>query len=436
MVSADARGAALVPRLGTFHTTMLVMGGIVGSGIFVNPHVVALSLASPVWILAAWATGGAIALAGAFVYAELARRFRGAGGQYVYLRETYHPAVAFLYGWCLLLVVQSGGMAAVAVTFARYAPRPDGVSEATVAVAVLAALTLVNCSGVVAGAWLQSLLMVLKIGAIAALALAGIGAGRLASLAPSATAAGGGDGLLAFAAALTPVLFAYGGWQTASFVAEEMEDPARNLRRGLLWGVLGVIALYLAVNVACLMTLGAEGLRRSDAPARDVMLAALGPAGARAIGLAIALSALGFLAQSMLTAPRVYFAMARDGLFFERFGRPSPRTRVPVAAIVLQGVAAALVALSGRYEQILSYVVAVDFVWFGLTGLALFVLGRGSGADAPKVPGHPLTTLVFVAACFAVAAASVAHDPVHGGIGLAILAAGVPVAFAWARRRR
>lgn len=432
-----ARG--LARRLGAFHATMLVMGGIVGSGIFVNPHVVAREVGTPFLILAAWVAGGAIALAGAFIYADLAARFPEAGGQYVYLRNAYHPMVAFLYGWSLLLVVQSGGMAAVAVTFARYAPRPagGGWSERGVAVATLVALAVVNCLGVRAGATVQSTLMVLKIAAIGILALCGFTAGSGSRLSgPWFDGAGAGATLAAFGAALTPVLFAYGGWQTAAFVAGEMRDPARDLKRGLLFGVAGVVALYLAVNLACLRVLGASGLAAAPAPATAVMEAAFGAGGGRFIAAGIAVSTLGFLAQSMLTAPRVYYAMANDGLFFRRVGAVNARTAVPVWAVLLQGAVASLIALSGRYEQILSYVVSVDFLWFGLTGLALLVFARRPAAAAAGVPGQPWTTLFFVAACWAVAGATIFNRPFETGIGLLILISGVPVYFAWRGRLR
>ncbi|HKP76439.1 MAG TPA: amino acid permease, partial [Longimicrobiaceae bacterium] len=359
---------ALARRLGAFDATMIVMGGIVGSGIFVNPHVVAERLHSPLLIVAVWVLGGAIALAGAFVWAELAARRPAVGGQYAYLRDAYHPAVAFVYGWALLLVIQTGGMAAVAVTFARYFREVTHVplGEPVVAALALGLLVAINCVGVRAGSSVQSAFMVLKILAIAALIGAGLFfAGRPVDVAPIVYKHP--DTPLNFAAAMTPVMFAYGGWQTASFVAGEMRDPRRDLSRGLVLGVLGVIALYVGVNVACVKALGADGLAANGAPASAVMRAAFGPGGASLIAVGIAISTFGFLSQGMLTAPRVYFAMADDGLFFRGVAWVDPRTRVPVVAIALQGVLALLIALTGTYEQILNYVTSVDFIFFGLT---------------------------------------------------------------------
>ena len=443
---SETAAPRLARRLNLFDATMIVMGGIVGSGIFVNPSVVARQVHSPALILGAWLAGGGVALLGAFVYAELAARRPEVGGQYAYLRDAFHPSVAFVYGWALLLVIQSGGMAAVAVTFARYfrevthAPLADGA----LAVLTLALLTVVNCLGVRAGSNVQSLLMVLKIAAIAALVACGLlFAGSAENLsAPLVGRSAEGNLLTDFGAALTPVMFAYGGWQTASFVSGEMRDPRRDLARGLLIGVCGVIVLYTAVNFVCLYALGAEGLAATETPASSVMRLALGERGARLIAVGIAVSTLGFLSQGMLTAPRVYFAMAKDGLFFKGVAKVSERTRAPVVAIALQGALAAYIALSGTYEQILNYVVSVDFIWFGLTALSIFVFrGRAprersdEGAGLFKVPGHPLTTALFAAACALIVAATVYKYPRDSAVGLAIMAAGVPAYFFWRRLR-
>jgi basic amino acid/polyamine antiporter, APA family len=442
----DSHG--LARRLGLFDATMIVMGGIIGSGIFATPHDVARQVHTPFLVLGAWLAGGAVALAGAFVYAELAARRPEVGGQYAYLREAFHPSVAFLYGWALLLVIQTGGMAAVAITFARYFSELTGTSlpDWGVAAATLAVLTAVNCLGVRSGSNVQSLLMVLKILAVAAL----VACGLFAVAEPRALTEGplldrpASLGLLtAMGAALTPVMFSYGGWQTASFISGEMREPRRDLPRGLLLGVCGVILLYVLVNVAFLRALGAAGLAETETPASALMRSVLGETGARLIAVGIAVSTLGFLSQSMLTAPRVYFAMAEDGLFFRGVARVSERTRAPVVAIALQGLLAAVIAYWGKFGQILNYVVSVDFIWFGLTALSLFVFrrraetpvksdGRGVGF---RVPGHPFTTLFFAAACAFIVAATFYQAPSNSAIGLVILATGVPVYFLWRGRK-
>src|SRR5216117_3121543 len=435
MASAPADTPGLARRLGPFDATMIVMGGIVGSGIFANPREVAVELPSAPLLLAAWGAGGVMALLGALIYAELAARRPGVGGQYAYLRDAYHPLAAFLYGWVLLLVVQTGGMAAVALIFARYSGRLLGVSfpEPALGMAALLALTVVNCLGVAMGARVQSALMVLKIAAIATLIVCGwLLVPPVTGTAAAAPLAGQGvRALFAFGAAMAPVLFAYGGWQTASFVSGELRDPRRDLPRGLLLGVSGVIVLYLGVNWVCVRALGGPGLAQTLAPASAVMERALGPAGARLIAAGIAISTLGFLSQSMLTAPRVYYAMAADGVFFRSVARIHPTTRVPIVAIALQGMVAVVITLSGTYEQILSYVVSTDFIFFGLTGLALFVFRRRQPPGEFREPGHPVTTAIFVAACWAIVIATIVHAPRDSAIGFAILAAGLAAYWFW-----
>jgi APA family basic amino acid/polyamine antiporter len=410
------------------------MGGIVGSGIFINPYVVAREVPSTALILLAWVFGGVVAFAGALVYAELASLRPEVGGQYAYLREAFHPAVAFVYGWVLLLVIQSGGMAAVAVTFARYFRELTGstASDGLIASVTLAVLTAVNCLGVASGSRLQGLFMVLKIVAIAGLVACGFWFVGPAHLAPASPGPTGGP--LAFGAALVPVLFAYGGWQTAGFVMGELKRPERDMPRALLLGVAGVVVLYVSVNVVCVRALGPAGLAATTTPASAVMRLALGERGAAVLALGIAFSTVGFLAQSILTAPRVYYAMAVDGLFFRAVGYLHPRTRVPVVAIVLQGLAAGVIALSGRYEQILNYVVSVDFIAMGLTAAALFRFrGRGETGSF-RVPGHPWTTLFFVLSCWSVVASAVFSHPRDTVIGLGLMAAGLPAYFFWRGR--
>ena len=409
----------LARQLNLFDITMIVMGGIIGSGIFMNPYVVAQRVHTEFLILGVWVFGGAVAMAGAFVYADLAERNTAIGGQYAYLRDAWHPSVAFLYGWCLLLVIQTGGMAAVAVTFAHYLVEMTGLPwpPAAIAAVTLMALAAINIVGVRAGSSTQNVLMLLKILAIAALVAAGFfvhpqpgrGMGEIASVG-------------SIGSALTPVLFAYGGWQTASFLSGEMKNPRRDLARGVILGVSGVVILYVAVNWACVRALGPDGLAQTRTPASAVMTLAFGSAGGRIVAAGIALSTLGFLSQGMLTAPRIYYAMARDRVFFSAIGKLYERTQVPAAAIVLQGVLAAVIAFSGAYDQILNYVVSIDFIFFGLTGAALFRKSK---------PNHPLTTVFFVTACWITVLATILKSPGTSFIGLGILVAGVPVYFLW-----
>lgn len=457
--SVPDQPSSLARRLGLFDATMIVMGGIIGSGIFMNPSEVAREINTAPLILGAWAAGGLVALAGAFVYAELAARRPHVGGQYAYIREAYHPAVAFVYGWALLLVIQSGGMAAVAITFARYFKELTAIptQEWLIAGVALALVTAINCLGVRAGSSLQSSLMVLKIVAIVGLIVCGLfvsgplpAAVGIQQMGDPRPDAGGWQLLAAFGAAMVPVLFAYGGWQTANFIAGEVREPRKNLPLGLLLGVAGVTTLYLAVNFVCVRALGPQGLAATDTPASEVMRQAFGETGARMIAVGIAVSTLGFLSQAILTTPRVYFAMAQDKLFFKSVSWLDPRTRVPVVAIALQGLLAMVIACSGKYKQILSYVVSVDFIFFGLTATCIFIFRRRDKKNATakdaiasesnsiryKMPGHPVTTALFIAVCWVVVANTVYKHPGNTWIGLAIMLAGIPAYYFWRWRRR
>jgi basic amino acid/polyamine antiporter, APA family len=421
-----------------FDATMLVMGGIIGSGIFINPYVVAREVHTAPLILGVWLFGGSLALAGAFIWAELACRLPGAGGQYLYLREAYHPSVAFLYGWVLLLVTQTGGMAAVAVTFARYTRELTGISasDGMIAATTLLALTAVNCFGARTGSNVQSAFMLLKSLAIAALVVAGFTLhGTIASSAPAQLSTGRSM-LGNIGAAMIPVAFAYGGWQTSSFIAAEMKNPKRDLSRGLIIGVLGVIVLYVSVNYVCLHALGPAGLAATKTPASAVMRAAWGPAGARWIAFGIASSTVGFLSQGILTTPRVYCAMAQDGLFFRSVGWVWPRTGAPVVAIVLQGLMATLIAIAGRYEQILNFTISIDFTSFAITAAAIFVLRRKQ-RETPeyRVPGYPLVPAFFILACAGIVASTLISYPENSLIGWGILAAGYPAYLFWSHRK-
>jgi APA family basic amino acid/polyamine antiporter len=329
-------------------------------------------------------------------------------------------------------------MAAVAVTFARYFVELTNlpIGYAKLAALVLAVLTVINCLGVRAGSTVQSILMVLKIAALLALVIFGL---TLTKPAPNPSHLLDGPpsfGLLtAFGAALVPVIFSYGGWQTATFVAGEIKEPRRNLPRGLIIGVTGVVLLYLAANVVCIIVLGSVGLAASAAPASDVMRNALGDFGARAIAAGIAISTVGFLSQSMLTAPRVYFAMAQDGLFFKSVGKVHPRTRAPIVAIALQGLLAIVIAFLGSYDRILNYVVSIDVIFFGLTACCIFVIRKRTPRESAGVPGHPVTTILFIAVCWSVAINTIYTFPRNTLVGIAILLAGLPAYWFWRSRR-
>jgi len=444
--SISGSPTGLVARLGLFDAIMVVMGGIIGSGIFINPYVVATLVHTPILILGAWVAGGAIALLGAFIYAELADRMPKVGGQYAYLSAAFHPAVGFLYGWVSLLVIGAGGTAAVAVTFAKYFGQLThlAIPENVPAIAVIVALVAINCMGVRAGSGLQSLFMVLRILAVAMIVAGGAwfivrASGTSHSAWHTAVDRPVSLGLLSvFGASMIPVLFAYGGWQTANFIAAEIREPRKTLARALLLGVLGVIALYVSVNFIYVQALTPVGLASTATPASEVMRRAFGDWGARLIAVAIVISTVGFLSQAMLTYPRLYFAMASDGVLPAGFARLARRSRAPVGTIVLQGCVTIAVVLLGTYEQILSYVVVMDWLFFGLTATSLFIFRRrdrlnpapGAAADVEyRVPGHPWSTGVFTAVSAWIVLNTIYKYPRNAGVAVCILFAGLPFYF-------
>ncbi len=433
-------------RLGLFDATMAVIGGIIGAGIFLNPTIVAQRLSTTPWILAAWGAGGVVAVLGALCFAELGARRPAAGGGYVYLREAFGPLAAFLYGWTLLLVIGSGAIAAVAVTFARYATDLLHLPAAAVdplAIGAIVVLTAVNYVGVRAGATTQNVFTGLKLTALALLIVVSLVAAAEGGANPPVgtvtPAAPHGLGLLgAFGAALIPILFSYGGWQQTNFIAEEIREPRRNLPRALLLGVAAVVAVYVLANVAYLTLLGAPRLAASLAPASDTMRAVLGPTGGTLIAAGIVVSTFGFLNLAILVSPRVYQAMADDGLFFSWAARLHPRFRTPAGALLFQAGWSIVLLLSGTYGQLLDYVVFGDWIFFGLVVATLFRYRRDPAGDdvAFRTPGYPLVPGLFVLVAIYVVISSVWSNAGNAAIGAALIAAGVPVFVLWRRRRR
>jgi APA family basic amino acid/polyamine antiporter len=436
------------PRLGLFSAAMAVVGGIIGAGIFLNPAIVAQRVGSPTLVLIAWILGGVVALAGAFCFAELGARHPQAGGGYVYLREAFGPLPAFLYGWTLLLVITAGGIAAVARTFASYAANLVALPESAVtplAAGAIVLLSIVNYVGVRQGALTQNVFTVLKLGALVLLIAVGLwvgatGPGPAVPAAPVVVPAGAWATITALGAALVPVLFAYGGWQSTNFIAAEIRDAQRQLPRALLLGVGIVILVYVLVNLAYLGTLGAAGLAASSAPASEVMRAGLGRTGGTLIAAGIVASTFGFLNFTILAAPRVYQAMAADGLFFQSVARLHPRYRTPGMGIVIQSSWAVLILLTGSYATLVNYVTFGDWIFFGLSGATLFVFRRRDrdGGTRPSflAPLHPWPSIVFSIAATAAVVSAVRESPLNSLLAAGIIALGVPVYFAWKRTGR
>jgi len=439
-------GVTFKRALGRFDATMIVIGGIIGSGIFINPYIVAQRLDSSALVLGAWIVGGAIALAGALSYAELGSVFPHVGGQYAYLRDAMHPLAGFLYGWALLAVIETGAIAAVAIAFATYTLRlvgQPGLSPIPLAIAALVILSLINVLGVKPGSRVLNVLVVLKIGALAVLIAFGLFAAAVPGwwsmhrFSPTAPA----SGAIAFGAALVPILFAYGGWQNANYVAEEVEDPRRQLPVSIIGGTIAVVAIYVLVNIVYLRALGLEGLATTSTPAADAARHMFGSVGDRFVTAAIALSTFGFLDLAILAPTRVYYAMAADGLFFPALAKLHPAYRTPAAAIAVQTTWSCILAFSGNYGQLLNYVVFADWIFFGLTVSTIMVFRRTVPIDVRpassfRAPGYPLVPALFVAAAAAIVLSVVWADPGSASRGALLLAAGIPLFYWFATRKR
>lgn len=442
-LNAAAAGADYLRRLGVFSTTMVVIGGIIGAGIFLNPAIVAQRVHSATFILTAWVVGGGVALVGALAFAELGARRPQAGGGYIYLTEAFGPLAAFLYGWTFLFIINSGGIAAVAVTFARYTVDLFGISTAYIkplAAALLVALAGVNYFGIRSGSITQNIFTVLKLAALTVLIFVGVflARGGADATAPVETIQGFGV-VRALGVALIPVLFAYGGWQYSNNIASEIVDPERTLPKALGTGIAVVIAVYVLANVAYIRALGPAGLAASLAPAADTMRVVMGPVGAALMALGIIASTIGFVNSGMLSAPRMLQAMSADGLFFRFASRLHPKYRTPTGGILIQAVWAVALALSGTYGQLLDYVVFGDWIFFGLIVATLFFYRRRDARTRVtptvfRMPGYPVLPALFVIVAAYVVASVVLSNPRNALLGVLLIALGVPAFLFWRRQ--
>jgi basic amino acid/polyamine antiporter, APA family len=432
-----------VRRLGTFSTTMVVIGGIIGAGIFLNPAIVAQRVHSAAFILTAWIIGGGVALIGALAFAELGARRPQAGGGYIYLTEAFGPLAAFLYGWTFLFIINSGGIAAVAVTFARYTVDLLGISTAYIkplAAALLVALAGVNYFGIRSGSITQNIFTVLKLAALTVLIFVGIFLARGGAGATTPTETIHGLGVVrALGIALIPVLFAYGGWQYSNNIASEIVDPERTLPRALGIGIAVVIAVYVLANVAYIRALGPAGLAASLAPAADTMRVVMGPLGAALMAVGIIVSTIGFVNSGILSAPRMLQAMSADGLFFRFASRLHPKYRSPAGGILIQAVWAVALALSGTYGQLLDYVVFGDWIFFGLIVATIFAYRRNDAQTGVtptvfRMPGYPVLPALFVVVAVYVVVSAILSNPRNALLGALLIALGIPAFLFWRRQ--
>ena len=430
------------PVLELRDTIALIVGIVVGAGIFKTPSLVAAN-AGDAWVmLGAWLLGGAVSLIGALCYAELATACPHAGGEYHFLTRAYGRKLSFLFAWARLAVITTGSIALLAFVFGDYCSRLyslGGQSSAIYAALIVVALTAVNIAGVKSGAATQNWLTALQLSGLLALAVAGL---ALAPAADTAAAPAGADpGQPAFGLAMVFVLLTYGGWNEAAYISAEVKPGRRNMLRALMWSMFIVTALYLLVNLAYLRGLGLAGMARSQVVAADLLQQVWGSAGAQAISVLIAISALTSINATIIFGARSNYALGCDWPLLGFLGRWNARTGSPTQALLAQGaVALVLIAFGARmrqgFETMVDYIAPVFWLFFLLTGLALFVLRRREPELARpfRVPLYPLLPLAFCASSAWLLYSSLAYTRLGALVGVGVLAAGVPLLALAARR--
>jgi APA family basic amino acid/polyamine antiporter len=434
----------LQKKLTLYGLTMIAVGSCIGSGIFVTPAQIASALPNATLVLAVWALGGIIALTGALTFSELGGMFPKSGGVYVYLREAYGDMVGFLYGWVILLVVNTGALAGLCVAFAEYLKIffPDMSSDAktAVAAATMLVLTGVNILGVSVSQGLANVFTGLKLLAIAGIIVAGFVFFDPAAVQLDFSLRQGIPENLttAMLTGLIGVLFSVGGWHHASYMAGEALDAPRTVPRAMFFGVLIVLVMYLLVNLAYMFLLPLDVIAHTPRVAGEAM-SKLAPWGGKAVAVAIALSIFGTISIYTMSAPRIYFAMAADGIFFKQLAFVHPRWRTPVTAMLVQVVwaVAVLVFFRGLFDQIITFVTFMDIAFMGLAGAAVFVFRRKNpAAERPvRTWGYPVVPLIFVLISAAFALNTLLERPQQALPGLGLLGAGVVVYVAFKKKR-
>jgi APA family basic amino acid/polyamine antiporter len=448
----------LKAELGIWTAAALVVGTVIGSAIFLVPNDMVKSVGSPFMVFVVWIFGGMLSLFGALSYAELAAMLPQAGGEYVYLREAYGPLWAFIYGWTQMWVAKSGSIATLATGFfiylANFRPEMNGVwivvplplGEAgqpleirygqLLAMGVIVVLAFINYFGVKVGGDLQVIVTILKVGLIAGIIVIGLttGHGSVANYHTSIPAPGGITG---FFAALVAALWAYDGWNNVSMVSAEIRNPQRNLPRALITGTLVVIAIYLLANLAYFYVLPASDVASSARVAAETMRRILGTPGANAVSIVAMISIFAALNGSILSGSRVPFAMARDGVFFKSVGFVHPVHRTPSVSILALSAWGALLVLSGRYNQLYTYVIFASVILYGMATAAVIVLRfkRPDLARPYRTLGYPFVPVVFVLGISCLVISTLLKSPRESFMGLGLVSLGLPFYFFWKRRR-
>jgi basic amino acid/polyamine antiporter, APA family len=433
---------AVLPRaIGYLGATAIVVGTIIGSGIFLVPHNVAMHVGTPGSLFAVWVVGGLLSLAGALSLAELGAALPEAGGVYVYLREAYGKGFAFLYGWGMLVVIHSGSVATLAVAFGIYSGTflpLTPLERKLVASAVVAVLTAVNVFGVRSGSAVQTLFTFAKLAGLAIIVGSAVFARGVRPLASSLPLPTPHTTVSSFGIALIGVLWAYEGWHMLSYTAGEVRNPARVLPRSFFLGTLLVVLAYLSANLAYLRVLTLSALAQHERVAATAMEILVGPRGRLFVSALILCSIFGALNGTILTGPRAYFAMARDKVFFSSVGRVHPRFKTPALAVLIQGVLSIVLAVSGTYEQLYTYVIFSAWIFYGAAVMAVLVLRRQRpNLERPyRIWGSPFVPIAFALAALAIVANTLVTKPRESGVGLGIILLGLPIYFAWRRKEQ
>jgi APA family basic amino acid/polyamine antiporter len=428
--------APLRKELNVLDAVAVVVGTVIGSGIFLLPSFVAVQLHSLAAVLLVWLVGGLLSLFGALSLAELGSIYPGTGGLCTYLRHIYGPLPAFLYAWALLLMIHTGSIAALAVAFGIYVGQVlplNIVEQKVLSVVLILGFTLVSCLGIRGGKLVQNLIAVAKVSGLAGiiLLLNAKGTRPIHFFKMPVSAHSPAFSIAGFGIALVAVLWAYEGWHVLSFIAGEMKKPKVDLPRSLLYGSAIVMLIYLAANLGYYHALPAAEIRGSNAVAALAVGKLLGPIGANSISILILVSILGSMNGLILSGPRVSFAMAREGIFPAVFSGLSDRYRTPIAALVVQGVWAALLAASGSYQQLFTDVIFTAWIFYGLAVAGVLVLRRSQPqmTRSFSVPGYPWLSLLFCVAAAGVILGTLIARPIGASIGLGLVAAGIPVYF-------
>jgi basic amino acid/polyamine antiporter, APA family len=427
---------ALRRTLGTTDLTLLVIGNVIGSGIFLVPSGVLKQTGGSVTAAAlVWLVGGALSLLGALSYGELGSMEQSSGGLYGYIRDGFGRFPAFLYGWTLFFVIGSGTIATLAVAAANYMGQfaeLTPVARKVIAASLILVMAVINVRGTRGSASVQNVATAIKVGAILVMALLlfTLGKGGEAAVTPATSVSVTGVGL-----AMISVLWAYEGWQYVTFADGEAVDPQRSLPRAIALGTAILVAIYLLANFAYLHALGPDRVAGSERVAGEAMAAVLGERAGQAIALAIIISMYSAAHATVITAPRVYYNMAQDGLFFRKLAEVHPRFGTPALAIIANCVWAALLAMTGTFEQLLTYVVFVGWIFYALGAAAVIALRiKRPEAKRPfKVPGYPVTPVLFVLAAAAIVVNTIVENPGQAAIGLGMVLLGAPAYYLWRR---